>query len=347
MRNNFSSTVSVRFLRQLAWLLESGEPLSAAHDALRDAAGDAAMRELLDRLGAPTGNSVADWLVKSPRRFAPAVVDAVRDAESHGKGAQCLDVLASDLFRTDALEDGGRGILFYPIAVLLVMAVIGALYDIFVLPAFGELYASFSTQLPAVTRVALALPQWLLPPLVVLALLIFATITFSGFSQRLPRLHRLGVELTQQILAFMGYRRFRAELVWARITRIVGAAAENGLNTGLMMHAAASTTLDVVESRLLRQAAEKLAGQEPLRALLEMPRLPHFIREMLVIGSRTRREAEALAFAGSLAQEQARGRISVARQRFEVVSAIVMGIFVGLMVVALYLPIFNMASAVE
>lgn len=347
MRNNFSSTVSVRFLRQLAWLLESGETLPAAHAALREAAGDAAMQALLAELGAPAGASAADWLAQAPGRFAPEVVAAVRDAESRGKAAQCLDVLASDLFRTDALEDGGRGILFYPVAVLSVMALVGAAYDIFVLPAFQSVYASFQAQLPMTTRIALALPQWLIPPVAIVALLIFVTVTFSSFSQRVPRLHRLGTDLSQQLLAFMGYRRFRAEMVWARITRIVGAASENGLHPGLMMRAAAAATLDIVEARLLRQAADKFAGQDAAQALLALPRLPQLIREMLVIGSKTGREAEALAFAGSLAQEQARGRINVARQRFEVISAIVMGVFVGFMLIALYLPIFNMAMVTE
>ncbi len=347
MRNNFSSTISVRFLRQLAWLLDSGETLAAAHEALREAAADAVMQKLLAELGAPDGASVADWLAKAPDRFAPETVAAVRDAEARGKAAQCLEVLASDLFRTDALEDGGRGILFYPVAVLSVMALIGAVYDIFVLPAFQNMYASFDAHLPAATRIALVLPQWLIPPMAIVALLVFATIMFSSFSRRMPRLHRLGTELSQQLLAFMGYRRFRAELGWARITRIAAAAAEHGLQPGLMLRAAAAATLDMVEARLLRQAADKFTGQDVAQALLAMPRLPHFIREMLVIGSRTRREAEAMAFAGSLAQEQARGRISVARQRFEVVSAIVMGVFVGFLVVALYLPIFNMATTVE
>lgn len=347
MRNNFSSTVSVRFLRQLAWLLDSGETLSGAREALCTAAADAPMQNLLDTLGEPGSTSVAEWLKKAPARFAPEVVAAVQDAEAHGKGAQCLDVLASDLFRTDALEDGGRGILFYPVAILGVMAVIGAVYDIFVLPAFHGLYASFGAHLPMTTRIALVAPKWLIPPVVIIALLIFASIMFSSFTRRLPPLHRLGVDLTQQLLAFMGYRRFRAELVWARITRIAGAATENELNPALMMRAAAAATLDMVEARLLRQAAEKFTGLGAIEALLAMPRLPKFIREMLVIGSRTQRETEALAYAASLAQEEARGRINVARQRFEVVSAIVMGMFVGFIVVALYLPIFNLAMVTE
>ena len=77
-----------------------------------------------------------------------------------------------------------------------------------------------------------------------------------------------------------------------------------------------------------------------------MPRLPHFIREMLVIGHKTNRLGDALAFSGTMATELALNKIGVMRQRFEVTAAIVMGLFVGFMVIAMYLPIFKMGHAI-
>lgn len=346
MRVNLSTSVSVRFFRQLAWLLQGGGSLVEASVALREAAAEPSMRRLLETLGTPTGDSVAEWLAKVPEKFSAAVIDAVRDAEARGKTPECLDVLASDLFRVDALEDGGRGILFYPAAILLIMTVIGIIYGIFVLPAFKDTFESMGAQLPAATQWALKVDYWLVMPLVALTFLIFASVALTAFGKRASALHRLGMELTQQLLAIMGYRKFRAELVWGRITQIAAASVQAGLNPSMMMRAAAVTTLDMTEAGLLCQVAEKLDTQKLPDGLLTMPRLPHFIKEMVVIGHRTNRIEEALAFAGTMARELAQNKIGVARQRFEVTAAIVMGLFVGFMVIAMYLPIFKMGQTV-
>ncbi len=347
MRTNPSTSVSVRFFRQLAWLLESGSILQEAYAAMQEAAADDAMKRLLAELGAPEGQSIAKWLANAPDRFPTAIIAAVRDAEAEGKAAQCLDALASDLFRVDALEDGSRSILFYPAAILMVMTLIGGVYTIFVLPAIRNMFESMSAELPGITRLALTLDYWLIVPLVLVSLLIFSSSALSNFTGPASRLHRLGSELTQQLLALMGYRKYRAQLVWARIFRIASVSIQHGLTPATMLRAAASTTLDLAEAAQLTQTARLLDGNDVQAALLAMPKLPHFIREMIVIGHRTQRIEEALAFAGDMARELAQGRIAVARQRFEVTAAIVMGLFVGFMVIAMYLPIFKMGQAVS
>lgn len=346
MRVNLSTSVSVRFFRQLAWLLEGGDSLSGAHGAMQEAAAEPSMKRLLETLGTPGGDSLAEWLSKAPDKFPPAVVEAVRHAEARGKTPECMDVLASDLFRVDAVEDGDRGIMFYPAAVLLVMTLIGVVYSIFVLPSFRQMFDSFGAELPWATQVTLKLDYWLMVPLLTLSLLVFSTVVLTGLGKRTSAIYRLGMELSQQLLALMGYRKFRAELVWARITQIAGASAQYGLDPAAMMRAAAANTLDTAEARLLRQAAEKLDDRELPDALLAMPKLPPYIREMVVIGHRTSRIDEALAFAGTMAREVAQNRIGVARQRFEVTAAIIMGLFVGFMVIAMYLPIFKMGQTV-
>jgi type IV pilus assembly protein PilC len=214
------------------------------------------------------------------------------------------------------------------------------------LPAFKEAFDSFGAELPGATTWALKVTSWLILPLLFLTFLLVATAVLTGFGKRATRMHRLGMELTQQLLAIIGYRQFRAQLVWGRITQIAAASSQYALDPARMMRAAAANTLDMVEAGLLRHAAEGLASKDLPEALLAMPRLPHFIREMVVIGNRTKRLDEALVLAGTMAREQAMNKIGVVRQRFEVTAAIIIGLFVGFMVIAMYLPIFKMGQAV-
>ena len=346
MRNNLSMSVTVRFFRQLAWLFESESSLADAVVAMQEAAADADMKRLLQKLGTLPNNSIADWLGKAPDKFPAAVINAVRHAEELQKVPQCLEILASDLFRKDVMEDGGRGILFYPAALMLVMCIVGGTYSIFVLPAFKEMFDSFGAELPLPTRLALTMGDWLIVPLLLLTCLVVATAMLTSFGKRASGLYRMGAELTQQLLAIIGYRQFRSQLVWGRVTRIAAASTQYELDTATMLRAAAAHTLDTTEARLLLQAAEGVANKNLSDALLEMPRLPHFIREMLVIGHKTNRLGEALAFSGTMATELALNKIGVMRQRFEVTAAIVMGLFIGFMVIAMYLPIFKMGQAV-
>ena len=347
VRNNLSTSVTVRFFRELAWLLESGCSPTEAFVALQEATTENPMKRLLDRLGVPRTDSVADWLGNAPETFPAAIIQAIRHAEERDKIPECLEVLASDLFRIDVLEDGGRGILFYPAAIMLIMGVLGIIYSIFVLPAFEEFFNSVGAELPTATRLAITLGNWLILPLLLLTFLVVITNFLTSFSNRASRLLRLGRELTQQLLALIGYRQFRAQLVWGRITQIAAASSQYALDPATMLRAAAANTLDTAEAGLLRHAAEGLCNKNLPDALLSMPTLPHFIREMVIIGNKTKRLEEALALAGTMARELALNKIGVIRQRFEVTVAIIMGLFVGFMLIAMYEPIFQMGQAVS
>lgn len=346
MRNMMAMSLSVRFFRQLAWLFESKCSLLDAVSVIHEAAADTDMKRLLEKLGTPSNDSIADWLCPAPEKFPDAVINALRHAEEREKIPECLEMLASDLFRKDVMEDGGRGILFYPAALMMVMGMIGVIYSIFVLPAFKDMFESFGAELPWATRMALTMGDWLIIPFLMLICLVLATVMFTSFGKRASGLYRMGSELSQQLLAIIGYRQFRRQLVWGRIVRIAAASAQNSLDTAIMMRAAAANTLDAAEARMLLQATEGMAYKNLPEALLAMPKLPSFIREMVVIGKKTNRLGEALTFSGAMATELSLNKIGVMRQRFEVTAAIVMGLFVGFMLIAMYLPIFKIGQAV-
>lgn len=346
VRNKLSMSVTVRFFRQLAWLFENDTSLANVVASIQEAAVDVEMKRLLQKLGEPSNGSLAEWLGNAPDIFPLEVIHAVRYAEEQQKISACLDMLASDLFRKDVMEDGGRGILFYPAALMLVMCMIGVIYSIFVLPAFQNMFDSFGAELPLSTRMALTMGDWLIFPLLVLTCLVVATVMLSNFGKRATVLHRMGMALTQRLLTVIGYRQFRTQLVWGRVTRIAAASLQYELDSATMLRAAAAYTLDETEAGLLLKAAEGLSNKDLSGALLDMQELPDFIREMLVIGLRTNRLGEALAFSGTIATELTLNKIGVMRQRFEVTAAIVMGLFVGFMVIAMYLPIFKMGQVV-
>ena len=346
MRKNLPTGLSVRFYRQLAWLLQSNCSLSEASKTMHEAATESAMTRLLDQLGTPDSEVVSDWLSNAPEAFPSDIVAAIKHAEALGKTPQCLDALASDLFRLDTLEDGGRGILVYPAAIMAIMAVIGVIYSIFVLPSFREVFESFGAQLPAPTQFALSLIDWLIIPLLLITGLVVLTVILSRLGKNNTPMHRLGEELSQQLLAIIGYRQYRSQLVWGRAIKISAVSIRHALNTALMLRAAAANTLDKTEAGLLRQMAVKLDGNDLPTAFLTIPKLPPFIQEMLFIGNKTGRFEDALIMAGTMVNELALNKISVIRQRFEVTISIVVGLFVGFMVIAMYLPIFKLGQTV-
>ncbi|HET8574977.1 MAG TPA: type II secretion system F family protein [Candidatus Paceibacterota bacterium] len=180
--NNLLATVKLRekiiFARNLAAMVEAGLPMSRALSVLRRQTKNAKMQKMLDEFAQniESGNTLSSGLAKYPKIFPELFVAMVRAGEQSGTLPQSLEVVGNQLEKSYNMRKKITGAMIYPSIVISAMVVIGILMFIFVVPTLTSTFSSLGAQLPASTRMIIAVSNFLAKDTVLALGLIIAVI---------------------------------------------------------------------------------------------------------------------------------------------------------------------------
>lgn len=323
--------------RQLAMAARSGFPLREVLAILRqDGAPPAAVLAALgDRLD--QGASLSEALSAAGRAFSAQTVDLVRAAESNAVLLPAaLDALAADYARRAASRRALWKAIYWPAALAVVLALLLSVVMIFVIPAFRSVYADFGTDLPAPTRLLAALSDFAVEHWLWIALLAAAV----AVSLQLSRRHAVRwLPLVQPFRERVFRLRLAAMLALA-------AGADSRLAAAALGHLAATAPAGRASGWVDGLAGRLRERGDLLRAMLETPHVPRSVAAMLELGSRSANMAAARAYVDSWCDAE----FDEALARFEsdilLTAYAVIGIALGTIVFALYLPIFRLGAMV-
>lgn len=304
---------------------------------------------LLAAMGAKLekGESLSSALGAAGKVFAPETLAFVRRAEESGALASALDILAGDYSRRAAARRAVVNALYWPTALTAVLVILLLILFIFVVPAFKEVYASFGADLPAPTLALIEISDWFVTwlwlPLLILAL---GVAWLSVFRERAPS--RL-VELYDRLrLRAPVIGAFRRKLFQLRAAALLGAAAgqDRQFAAAALAHLGATA-----ENRRLASWVHPLAqrvadGGDLLGAVRQTPEVPRRIAAILELGVKT----GDIGAARLQIEAWCEAELETGLPRFQTnvlaLSYLVLGIVLGFVVIALYLPIFKLGAAV-
>lgn len=288
------------------------------------------------------GGGLPDAMARLPDIFAESTVALVRDAEACGQLAHVLDTLAGE--QTDLAQAGSamRTALLWPSALLLIALVIVTVIMIFVVPAFKEVFRSFGADLPAPTQLLIEVSDffvsyWWLIGCVIAALII------ARRRKLLPAFW--GLQLERLLLAVPFLRNYVMRAFGARLMRWFALCSKTpALFEPVLRHVHAATKWQVLQGLTTELGLRIAAGQSLGLALDRLPPLPRRLGLQVRLGEKTGDIDSALA----QAMETAELELAHALLRFErgmfLTAYMTIGLFVGFVVVALYLPIFKLGS---
>jgi type IV pilus assembly protein PilC len=337
----------VIFTRQFATMINAGLPLVQSLNILAQQTENKTLREVTKAVvyDVESGNTLADAFSKHPKAFSALYVNMVAAGEAGGILDTILLRLSTFLEKNDALVRKVKGAMVYPGVIITVALGAIAILLIFVIPTFQNMFASANLELPLPTRVVIGMSNFLIgywwAMLAAIGAMIFGFRQYYATTAGRKQID--GLILKAPVLGDV----VRKSAV-SRFTRTLGTLVSSGVSILEGLEITAKTAGNAVIHDAVMESRQSIAGGETIAAPLEKSAVfPPMVISMIAVGEQTGGLDEMLSKIADFYDEEVDVAVSALLSLMEPAMIVVLGVIVGGMVIAMYLPIFDMMNAVQ
>jgi type IV pilus assembly protein PilC len=335
------------FSRQLATMLASGIAMVQAFEIVGNGHEKPAMQKLILDVKASVegGSTLHESLAKHPLYFDDLFVNLVEAGEQAGALETLLDKIATYKEKTEALKKKIKKALFYPTAVLFVAVIVTLILLIFVIPQFESLFKGFGADLPAFTQMVIGMSRFIQHQGWWLAILAGgAGYTFFYFKKRSRNMRRA---LDRMMLKFPIIGPILVKAAIARFARTLSTMFAAGVPLVEAMESVAGATGNIVyEEAVLRMKDEVATGQRLQRAMENTGLFPNMVVQMIAVGEESGSLDTMSGKVADFYEAEVDNAVDSMSSLLEPLIMAILGVLVGGMVIAMYLPIFKLGAAI-
>ncbi len=335
------------FLRQMATMMEAGVPLVQSFDIVGRGHENPSMQELIMAMKADVegGTTFSAALGKFPRYFDDLVVNLVNAGEQAGALETLLDKIAVYKEKTETLKGKIKKAMFYPAAVLVVAFVVTAILLIFVVPQFQDLFQGFGADLPVFTLFVIGISNffqaywW-----AIFGGIIAAVFGFRQAHRRSPAFRRR-LDLLSLKIPVIGEVLRKASI--ARFARTLSTMFAAGVPLVEAMDSVAGATGNALyQEGTLRIRDDTASGTQLQQAMRNTGLFPNMVVQMVTIGEESGALDDMLDKVADFYEEEVDNAVDSLSSLLEPMIMTFLGVVVGGLVVAMYLPIFQLGAVV-
>lgn len=337
----------VIFTRQFATMINSGLPLVQSLDIQAKQAENKFLKKVIEEVlyDVESGNTLADALRKHPKVFTPLYTNMVAAGEAGGILDTILLRLATFLEKNDALARKIKGAMVYPAVIVCVAVVAIAVLLIAVIPTFQTMFESAGIPLPAPTRFVIFLSGFL--KAYWWALLLGGIILAFAFRQYY-KTNSGELAIDRILLRLPVFGDLLRKTAVARFTRTLGTLVSSGVSILDGLEITARTAGNRVIHDAVMKSRTSIAGGETISTpLRESGVFPPMVVQMINVGEQTGGLDEMLSKIADFYDDEVDTAVEALLAAMEPIMIVFLGVVVGGMIVAMYLPIFDMISAVD
>ncbi|HEY7740972.1 MAG TPA: type II secretion system F family protein [Steroidobacteraceae bacterium] len=335
------------FSRQLATMLAAGIPLVQAFEIVGVGHEKPAMQKLiLDiKTNIEGGSSLHESLAKHPLYFDDLYINLVEAGEQAGALESLLDKVATYKEKTEALKKKIKKALFYPAAVLAVAVIVTLILLLFVIPQFEALFKGFGADLPAFTRMVIELSRFVQDQGWWMGIIAGgAFFTFFYFKKRSRALRHFLDRLSLRI-PIVGPILVKAAI--ARYARTLSTMFSAGVPLVEAMESVAGATGNIVyEMAVMRMRDEVATGQRLQRAMENTGLFPNMVVQMIAVGEESGSLDAMAAKVADFYELEVDTAVDGLSSLLEPLIMAILGVLVGGLVIAMYLPIFKLGAVI-
>ncbi|MCC5795042.1 MAG: type II secretion system F family protein [Chromatiales bacterium] len=335
------------FSRQLATMLAAGIPLVQGFDIISNGHENPAMQRLLRGIKSDleSGTSLGEALSRHPLYFDDLYVNLVNSGESAGALDTLLDKIATYKEKTEAIKKKIKKALFYPTAVVVVAIIVTTILLIFVIPEFESLFANFGADLPAFTRMVIGMSEFMRS---------FGWLVFGGagaaiggylyLKRRSKKLRQIQDRIVLR-LPIIGNILEKAAI--ARFARTLSTMFSAGVPLVEALQSVAGATGNVVyEDAVMEMRDEVATGQRLQRAMENTELFPNMVVQMIAVGEESGSLDEMSGKVADFYEADVDNAVDSMSSLLEPLIMAILGVIVGGLVIAMYLPIFKMGAVI-
>jgi type IV pilus assembly protein PilC len=335
------------FSRQLATMLSAGIPLVQAFEIVGNGHENAAMQKLILSIKADVegGSALAEALAKQPLYFDDLFVNLVEAGEQAGALESLLDKIATYKEKTEAIKKKIKKALTYPAAVLVVALVVTTILLIFVIPSFEDLFQGFGADLPTFTRMVIDLSAFVRTKGIIILIGIIAAVAAFLYFKKRSRPFRHFLDRMMLKAPIIGPILEKASI--ARYARTLSTMFAAGVPLVEALDSVAGATGNIVyEVGVLEMRDEVATGQRLQQAMENTDLFPNMVNQMIAVGEESGSLDEMSAKVADFFEEDVDNAVDNLSSLLEPLIMGILGVLVGGLVVAMYLPIFKMGAVV-
>src|SRR6202046_2595808 len=335
------------FARQLATMMAAGIPMVQAFEIIGNGHEKPSVQKLVLDIKANIegGSTLHESLAKHPLYFDDLFVNLVEAGEHAGALETLLDKIATYKEKTEALKKKIKKALFYPIAVLVVAVIVSVILLIFVIPQFEALFKGFGADLPAFTQMVVNLSKFMQHQgWMVMVAIGGAIYAFTYFHKRSRNMRR---GLDRMLLKFPIIGPILIKSAIARFARTLSTMFAAGVPLVEAMQSVAGATGNIVyEEGTLRMKDEVATGQRLQRAMENTGLFPNMVVQMIAVGEESGSLDTMSGKVAEFYEAEVDNAVDSMSSLMEPMIMAVLGVLVGGMVIAMYLPIFKLGAAI-
>lgn len=335
------------FSRQLATMIESGIPLVQAFDIVAKGQSNKRLKDLIETIkhDIETGLTLAESLIKHPLYFNELFCNLVDAGEKSGSLDIMLDKVATYKEKIEIIKKKIKKALTYPIAVMVVALLVTAGLLIYVVPQFESLFKGFGADLPAMTRAVITMSEFMQAYWYI----IFGALGGIVYSFFYAKNHSLEFAQTidRVMLKFPVIGPILEKAAIARFARTLSITFAAGLPLVEALKSVAGATGNIIYAKATDKIREEVAtGQQMFTAMENTHLFPNMVIQMVAIGEESGALEKMLSKVADFYEEEVNNAVDALSSLLEPIIMSILGILVGGLVVAMYLPIFKLGSAV-
>lgn len=331
--------------RQMATMIGAGIPIAQTLKAIGKGHENGGMEKLMLSLSSDveSGTALSSALTKHPKHFDRLYTSMVEAGEESGKLDTLLDRVATYKEKMEILKSKVKSALMYPLIVLAISVIVIILLLLFVIPQFEALFQGFGADLPTLTRMIVDASKWIQEKWWIFFLGVFLVVAIFMFFYR--RSHKFRFFLDKVLLRSPVIGMITRKSAYARFSRTLaiifgaGVPLVDGMDT-----VAASTGNRVYEKAVLDVKTEVATGRGLGSSLASTKKFPNMMLQMISSGEESGELETMLNKTADFYEREVDDAVDALSSLIEPLMIVVLGVIIGTMVLAMYLPIFKMAS---
>ncbi|MGA3157552.1 MAG: type II secretion system F family protein [Steroidobacteraceae bacterium] len=335
------------FSRQLATMLAAGIPLVQAFEIVGAGHDKQSVQKLVLDIKADIegGTSLHEALAKHPLYFDDLFVNLVEAGEQAGALDTMLEKIATYKEKTEAIKKKVKKALFYPAAVLVVAVIVTIILLIFVIPQFEDLFKGFGADLPAFTQAVINLSKAVQHYGFFMAAIVGgAVFAFLYFKKRSRKMREF---LDRAMLKFPIIGPILNKAAIARYARTLSTMFQAGVPLVEALESVAGACGNIVfEDAVMKMRDEVATGQRLQRAMENTGIFPNMVVQMIAVGEESGSLDTMSGKVASFYEEDVDNAVDSMSSLLEPLIMAILGVLVGSLVIAMYLPIFKLGSVV-
>ncbi|HLU62191.1 MAG TPA: type II secretion system F family protein [Gammaproteobacteria bacterium] len=335
------------FSRQMATMMAAGVPLVQSFDIVGKGHENPRMQDLIMTIKADVeaGANLAEALARHPLYFDDLFVNLVEAGEQAGALETLLDKIATYKEKTEAIKKKIKKALTYPISILVIAFIVTAILLVYVIPQFEDLFKGFGADLPAFTKMVITLSEYVRDKGLFILVIIGGAISAFVFAKKRSRKFRETLDRITLKIPVVGMIITKAAI--ARFARTLSTMFAAGVPLVEALQSVAGATGNIIyEQGVLAIRDQVATGQQLNLAMDQTGLFPNMAVQMIAIGEESGSIDAMAAKVADFYEAEVDDAVDNMSALMEPMIMAILGILVGGLVVAMYLPIFKMGSVV-